>query len=106
MSIPARTRWCSSTKSAQRIAAWRKAGYPGATRTTLELLSYWNREGRERRLFFTQQEAAETIIFLVEARADFRQGIAVPMDDVSASTTGARDKTVYSLRLQDGHRQR
>jgi type III restriction enzyme len=64
----------------ERVSAWRNAGYPGATRTTLELLAYWNRDGRQRRLFFTQREAAETIIFLREARHDFRQGIAVPLD--------------------------
>lgn len=64
----------------ERVSSWRKAGYPGATRTTLELLAYWTREGRQRRLFFTQREAAETIIFLIEGRHDFRQGVAVPLD--------------------------
>ena len=54
-----------------RVTSWRDAGYPGATRTTLELLEWWKRDGREHRLFFAQIEAAETVIFLVEARADF-----------------------------------
>ena len=59
-----------------RLAEWRADGtYPGASRTTLELLNYWRREGRQHRLFFAQLEAAETVIFLKEARADFRQGI-------------------------------
>ena len=31
-------------------------------------------------LFFTQLEAAETIIFLTEARPDFLQGIDIPLD--------------------------
>lgn len=66
-----------------RLKAWREAGYPGATRTTLELLRYWRRDGREKRLFFAQLEAAETIIFLTEARADFRQGIEIPLDEPS-----------------------
>ena len=39
--------------------------------------------GREKRLFFAQIEAAETIIFLTEARPDFRQGIRVPRDEPS-----------------------
>lgn len=65
----------------KRLGAWRQAGFPGTTATTLELLRYWNREDRERRLFFCQQEAAETIIFLMEARADFRQGLAIPRDE-------------------------
>ena len=70
----------------ERVKLWREASpepYPGASRTTLELLRYWRREGRERRLFFAQLEAAETIIFLTEARADFHQGIEIPMDEPS-----------------------
>jgi type III restriction enzyme len=45
-----------------RLAQWRADGYPGATRTSLELLSYWRRDGRQHRLFFAQLEAAETVI--------------------------------------------
>lgn len=67
----------------QRCAEWREAGRPGVTRATLELLSYWHRDGREQRLFFAQLEAAETIVFLTEARADFRQGIEIPLDEPS-----------------------
>ncbi len=48
---------------------------------TPELLAYWNREERERKLFFCQREATETIIFLTEARPDFLQGLAVPQDE-------------------------
>ena len=65
----------------ERVKAWRNEGYPGVTRTTSELLQWWRREGREKRLFFAQIEAAETIVFLTEARADFRQGIEVPRDE-------------------------
>jgi len=71
------------TRIRERLAAWRAAGYPGASRTTLELLTYWSREGRKQPLFFAQREAAETVIFLTEARADFRQGIDIPRDEPS-----------------------
>jgi type III restriction enzyme len=64
-----------------RLAEWRGAGYPGASRVTLELLAYWRRDGRRQRLFFAQAEAAETIIFLKEARSDFLQGVEVPTDE-------------------------
>ena len=67
----------------ERVKAWKAAGYPGVTRTTLELLQWWQRDGREKRLFFAQIEAAETIIFLIEARQDFRQGISIPRDEPS-----------------------
>ncbi len=66
-----------------RLKQWRADGYPGATRTTLELLEYWRRDGRQHRLFFAQLEAAETIIFLNEARRDHLQGIDIPLDEPS-----------------------
>jgi len=67
----------------KRIAEWRAQGWSGASATTLELLEYWRRDGRQHRLFFAQLEAAETIIFLTEARADFLQGVDVPVDEPS-----------------------
>ncbi len=70
----------------ERVKAWRQLalkGDGGVTRTTYELLNYWRREGRKERLFFAQLEAAETVIFLTEARADFLQGIDIPPDEPS-----------------------
>ncbi len=66
----------------ERLASWRSAGYPGATRTTLDLLTHWRRDGREHRLFFAQLEAAETVIFLTEGTPDLLQGIDVPLEAV------------------------
>ncbi len=66
-----------------QVKAWGEQGYPGATRTTLELLQWWRRDGREKRLFFAQLEAAETLVFLAEARSDFRQGIGIPREEIS-----------------------
>ncbi|MDC8449101.1 MAG: DEAD/DEAH box helicase family protein [Nitrospira sp.] len=67
----------------EQVKKWRLEGYPGVTRTTLELLHWWRRDGRAQRLFFAQLDAVETIIFLAEARADYRQGIEVPQEEVS-----------------------
>ncbi|MDO8679858.1 MAG: DEAD/DEAH box helicase family protein [Acidobacteriota bacterium] len=67
----------------ERLAQWRTDGYPGSTRTTLELLNYWRRDGRQHRLFFAQLEAVETIVFLTEARRDYLQGIDIPADEPS-----------------------
>ncbi|MBI4771945.1 MAG: DEAD/DEAH box helicase family protein [Chloroflexi bacterium] len=72
-----------------KVKDWREAGYPGASRTTLELLEWWGREGRAQPLFFAQREAAETIIFLTEARADLRQGISIPRDWPDSPSPGA-----------------
>jgi len=64
----------------RRVGAWREQGYPGTTRVTRELLAYWSWPERERRLFFCQREAAETIIWLVEAPATERMGLDIPVD--------------------------
>lgn len=50
------------------VRRWREADYRGATLATRELLRHWAREDRERRLFFGQREAVETIIYLAELR--------------------------------------
>jgi type III restriction enzyme len=88
----------------ERLAAWREQGCPGVTRTTLELLRYWRREGRGQRLFFAQLEAAETLVFLVEARSDFLQGVDVPPEEGGDFTryackmaTGAGKTTVMAM---------
>src|SRR5205814_1648514 len=64
-----------------RVRSWREAGWPGVTGTTRDLLAHWTREDRQQPLFFAQKEAAETILFLVEARPDFRQGLRIPLDE-------------------------
>lgn len=50
----------------ERVGLWRKGGYRGVTPLTARLLEYWQRPGRERRLFFAQIEALETAIYLTE----------------------------------------
>lgn len=66
-----------------RVREWRAAGRPGLSRTSLELFAWWEREGRQPRLFFAQFEAVETLVFLTEARQDFLQGVSIPRDDPS-----------------------
>jgi type III restriction enzyme len=65
-----------------RVQAWREAAYPGVTGTTLRLLQHWRdpETWEERRFFFCQLEAVETLIWLTEAPAGERQGIEVPGD--------------------------
>ena len=53
----------------ERLAQWRQGGRVGVTAVTRNLLDYWTREGRERRLFFCQIEALETAIYLTEVAA-------------------------------------
>ncbi|MGH9510638.1 MAG: BPTD_3080 family restriction endonuclease [Terriglobales bacterium] len=67
----------------QRIKIWRDADYPGTTGITKRLLQHWrNPEQRDlnRRFFFCQLEAIETLIWITEASASERVGIEVPGD--------------------------
>ena len=88
----------------ERLQEWRSSDYAGVTRTTLELLRHWRREGRQYRLFFAQIEAAETIIFLNEARSDFRQGIEIPRDEPGedGKQKGYESFTRYACKMATG----
>jgi type III restriction enzyme len=83
----------------ERLGGWREAGYPGTTRVTHDLLLHWRQEGRASPLFFAQLEAAETIIFLREARSDFLQGVEVPREVVPA---GVEPFTRYACKMATG----
>ncbi len=90
-----------------KLAEWRPLalrGEGGVTRTTMELMRYWRQDGRKHRLFFAQIEAAETIIFLTEARPDFLQGIRVPLDEPGeeAQADGIRAFRRYACKMATG----
>ena len=55
----------------ERVSTWRQGGYLGITRISARLLEYWQRPGRERRLFFCQVEAMETAIYLAEVAGKY-----------------------------------
>lgn len=64
-----------------RIKKWREAGYPGVSGITKRLLEHWfDSEAREKRLFFCQLEAIETLIWLVEASNSERVGLDIAND--------------------------
>jgi type III restriction enzyme len=54
-----------------RVWQWREEGYPGTTMVTSDRLT-------NTRPFFCQQEAVETVIFLVEAPDHLKVGVKVP----------------------------
>ncbi|MGH9398533.1 MAG: BPTD_3080 family restriction endonuclease [Terriglobia bacterium] len=70
----------------ERVKAWREQTakpYAGTTGITKRLLEHWRdpqQRGEDRRLFFCQLEAIETLIWLIEAPAAERQGIEIPPD--------------------------
>ena len=65
----------------ERVREWRMQGYLGVTPVTRQLLNHWNTPEQERKLFFCQREAVETLIWLVEAPPAQKQGITIPKDE-------------------------
>ncbi len=65
-----------------RVKAWREAGYPGVTGITKRLIEHWQdpEERKDRRFFFCQLEAIETLIWLTEAPAADKVGIDIKGD--------------------------
>lgn len=66
-----------------RVKAWRESDYPGVSGITKRLLQHWRdqeQRERDRRFFFCQLEAIETLIWLAEAPAAARVGIEIPSD--------------------------
>lgn len=67
-------------KIRQKVKEWRDDEYKGVTGVTQKLLQHWNSPDREKKLFFCQMEAVETIIYLIEVLPKSPKGIAVPQD--------------------------
>lgn len=65
-----------------RVNKWRDSGYPGVTGITKRLLNHWQapEERKDRRFFFCQLEAIETLIWLTEAPDSDKTGIEIPSD--------------------------
>lgn len=64
-----------------RVREWRDNGYAGATQITKDLFTRWFDPEQERRPFFAQQEAMETIAWLTEAPDDRKVGISIPASE-------------------------
>lgn len=64
----------------KRVADWRNKGYPGTTAITRHLLAHWTdaQYYEERRFFFCQIEAIETLIWWTEAPDELKVGIEMP----------------------------
>jgi type III restriction enzyme len=58
----------------RRVAIWRKGNYVGLTPTTSRLIAYWTDPNREKKLFFCQNEALETAIYITEVAKKYGDG--------------------------------
>lgn len=95
----------------ERVKEWRAGSrsggvaYDGASSTTKELLELWRSTDRMQRLFFAQIEAAETVIFLIEAADVYRKGIPeVPKDEpgLESKAAGVRGFLRYACKMATG----
>jgi type III restriction enzyme len=85
----------------QRVGIWREGGYVGVTPTTAALLRYWVDPERERRLFFCQIEALETLIYMSEVAKKY--GDAWIENDIrEANETSNPGLPRYSLKMATG----
>jgi type III restriction enzyme len=50
----------------RRVGLWRIGGFVGVTPTTARLIAYWTDPHREKKLFFCQNEALQTAIYIAE----------------------------------------
>ncbi len=88
-----------------RIKKWREQCYPGVTGITKRLLQHWQdpEERKDRRFFFCQLEAIETLMWLTEAPEADRTGIEIPGDGgdfsrwCSKMATGSGKTIVMSM---------
>lgn len=88
-----------------RVEKWRDADYPGVTGITKRLLSHWcDRDGEdEKKFFFCQLEAIETLIWLTEAPEAEKTGLEIPSDGgeferwCSKMATGTGKTVVMSM---------
>lgn len=93
----------------QQVADWRAAGYPGASPTTLRLLSWWFAEEHlignvPWQYYFAQREAIETFIFCHEVHATRRLADVMRLTNRSPrSYTPAEDLFPrYALKMATG----
>ncbi len=85
------------------VRRWRQANYEGATPVTKQLLAYWARSDRPRRLFFCQREAVETVIYLTEILASRREPRWTPKlreDDYQRLCQGEKPTFMPGTRLE------
>ncbi len=85
------------------VRRWRETNYRNATNITRQLLLYWQREGRERSLFFCQLEAVETIIYIAEIRrAQLRLGFTSEFTDEDLLQLRDADLIRYGCKMATG----
>ena len=86
-----------------KVRAWRDGGYLGVTPVTLQLLRYWNNPDREKKLFFCQIEALETIIYVTEVAKTFGDTwIQNDLDEANSLANPGLDRMAMKMATGSG----
>ena len=90
----------------KEVRAWREGGYCSTTRVTRELLQFWFANPERdftQKLFFAQQEAIETAIYLNEVAEKSNVGQRILSDMESAQTiTGGLPRICFKMATGTG----
>jgi type III restriction enzyme len=87
----------------RRVALWRKGGYVGVTLTTARLIAYWTDPGREKKLFFCQNEALETAIYITEVAKRYGDSwIENAIRDANDTSNPGLPRTAFKMATGSG----
>lgn len=86
-----------------RVRDWRRGGYVGITPITKTLLEYWTDENREKKLFYCQIEALETVIYLTEvAKSHGDSWIQNQLESANQMSNPGLDRVAFKMATGTG----
>ena len=87
----------------RRVAQWRQGGYLGVTPTTARLIAYWTDPTREKKLFFCQNEALETAIYIAEVARKYGDAwIENSIRDANDTSNPGLPRTAFKMATGSG----
>jgi type III restriction enzyme len=87
----------------RRVALWSKGGYVGVTPTTARLIAYWTDPSREKKLFFCQNEALETAIYIAEVAKKYGDAwIENKIREANDSSNPGLPRTAFKMATGSG----
>jgi len=87
----------------RRVGAWREGGYVGVTPTTARLIAYWTDPTREKKLFFCQNEALQTAIYIAEVSKKYGDAwIDNALRDANDTSNPGLPRTAFKMATGTG----
>jgi type III restriction enzyme len=85
------------------VEVWRKGGHLGVTPTTKRLIDYWTDPKRENRLFFCQNEALETAIYITEvSKLDGKAWLESKLREANEMSNPGLPRTAFKMATGSG----